>query len=81
MNKPKLGRWYMSDKGLPAISFTDQNYKECSVEMATLCLEEQASAEDRILLGVNGHRMELNREQVDALQWVLETWICEGGKK
>lgn len=77
----KLGKWYLSKDGFGGIGFQDRNYQLCSIEMATLVEGDEATAKDRIYLGINGHRMDLSREQVEALQWVMETWLCEGGKK
>jgi hypothetical protein len=77
----KLGKWYSSPKGgFPGIEFRDGYKKLCSVEMSSLASNPEPGT-TALWLGVNGHRMHLMREQVEALQWVLETWLCEGGFK
>ena len=77
----KLGKWYLSKDGFGGIAFQDYNFKECSIEMATLVEGDEAAPADRIYLGLNGHRMTLNRDHVEALQWVMETWLRDGGNE
>lgn len=62
-----------TDRGFPFATFTDLYDRPCSVQESSL------ATADAIWLGVDGSRMHLSREMVDALIPMLQRFVDTGG--
>jgi hypothetical protein len=74
---PKLGTPYANAAGFPGLVFKDSYENNCHVQMSSVC-HGYPPGQSALWLGVDGHAMHLDREQVVALMYELDSWIREG---
>jgi hypothetical protein len=66
-----------TERGFQLIRFKDRYNKNCSIQQSSAA-DFEPPGTSALWLGIDSKRMHLNREQVEWLAQILQTWLIHG---